>query len=209
MTPHVPNFPLSTPAYTAQPSQFVATNKQNDIQFLALSYESMQSGPPPRIQKITSSKTVFRLLDGILLFSLLIALTLNIVIWGNCLTMHTSIPNIKQPCILHYKIGGLRPILSVRVYTPKHPSHAPRKSKRKKTPKLTISKLLLTTLIYTWTCQKTKNRYLNCNIFLWPLYTLSVILPDSLLLILFRDWERIPKMKDIMIATVVFEGIVA
>lgn len=72
------------------------------------------------MQEIIVPKIGFRPLDGVVLFSLLIALSLNIVIWGECFVSIGPNPNAGRECILHWKIGGLRSVILVRAQT-QHP----------------------------------------------------------------------------------------
>lgn len=198
MGPHYQNFSRPLPAHTPPPH--VDTNKYNDIEFQALSYESFPlSGPPPKMQEITVPRIGFRPLDGVVLFSLLIAISLIIVIWGECFASIGLNANAGQTCVLKWKIGGLRPIILVGAHT-QHPMtelYWP------------LLQLALTALIYTWSCKKDSNRYLNCNSILWPLYTVSIVFVDVFWFTLFKDWERFPKAKDTMLATIIFEGIAA
>lgn len=119
MGPHYQNFSRPLPAHTPPPH--VDTNKYNDIEFQALSYESFPlSGPPPKMQEITVPRIGFRPLDGVVLFSLLIAISLIIVIWGECFASIGLNANAGQTCVLKWKIGGLRPIILVGAHT-QHP----------------------------------------------------------------------------------------
>lgn len=162
--------------------------------------------PTSKPQKFPIPRPRFRLQDGITLLSLclFLDLTLNTVLCGKCPSqskrrqdMYHTLENKR---FAFCRVGTY--ITTTNLTPDSYPPCKKKKNEANNSPKI-----LLATLLYIYSCKKGSKRYLNCNTILWPLYTITVFFADIFWFSLFKDWERLSKAQNAMLATIAFEGI--